>query len=57
MNLQSKIGPQLAVAGATLLTALAILAPPAPGGGVSSDCRLPAWAYVWTGHWGGGDCR
>jgi len=55
MNRQSKIGMQLTVAVATCLAALAVLVPAAPAGRDSGDCRLPGWAYVWTGHWGG--CR
>lgn len=57
MNRQSKIGMQLTVAIATSLAALAVLVPAAPAGRDSGDCRLPAWAYVWTDHWGNGHCR
>ena len=50
----------LAVAAATLLGALTLLAPdppPASAADERRDCALPAWIHAFTGHWGGADCR
>ena len=60
MNRHSRIPSTLAVVIATCLTALAVLVPGAPGADSNRDPgngRLPGWACVLTGHWGGGDCR
>jgi hypothetical protein len=60
MSPHSRIRASLAVATTACLAALAMLVPAAPGAPAAGDpgaCRLPAWIHVWTGHWGGGDCR
>ena len=57
MNRKSRIRASLAVAAAACFAALAMLVPVSPAASDSGECRLPAWIEVWTGHWGGTDCR
>ena len=62
MNQLPRIPTTLAVfVVAACLAALAVLVPGAPGARAAAseprDCRLPGWAYVLTGHWGGAECR